>query len=72
MELDEKTVFFYLQEKRRKQEQKFKLGDLVRTADIEKTFSKSDSTNWSIKLYAITQTIHDTIPSNPNNYLPER
>ena len=51
---------------------KFKLGDLVRTADIKKVFSKGDLTNWSNKLYTITQIIDDTIPSYRINYLPER
>ena len=35
-------------------------------------FSKGDSTNWSYKLYTITEIIHDTIPSNRINYLPKR
>ena len=34
-------------------------------------FSKGDSTNWSYKLYTITEIIHDTIPSNRINYLPK-
>ena len=39
-----------------------KLGDLVRTADKRNIFSKSDTTNWSNKLYTITEIIDDTIP----------
>ena len=39
------------------------MGDLVRTADLRKTFSKSDTTNWSNKLYKITDIVIDTIPS---------
>ena len=35
-------------------------------------FSKGDCTNWSYKLYTITQIIHDTIPSYRINYLPKR
>ena len=35
-------------------------------------FSKGDSTNWSYKLYTITEIIHDTIPSYRINYLPKR
>ena len=34
-------------------------------------FSKGDSTNSSYKLYTNTEIIHDTIPSNRNNYLPK-
>ena len=48
------------------------MGQLVRTADIKKVFSKGDSTNWSYKLYTITQIFHDTIPSYRIEYLPER
>ena len=45
---------------------------MVRTSDIKKVFSKGDSTNYSYKLYTITEVIHDTIPSYRLNYLPER
>ena len=69
---NEDIVYFILQDKRKKKEPKFKLGDLVRTADIKKVFSKGDLTNWSNKLYTITQIIDDTIPSYRINYLPER
>ena len=30
---------------------KFEVNDLIRTADIKKTFSKSYTTNWSYELY---------------------
>ena len=49
-----------------------KLGQLVRTADTKRVFSKGDSTNWSYKLYTITEIIHDTIPSYRIHCLPER
>ena len=42
---NEKEVFSNLQDKRQIQTAKFKLGDLVRTADIKRVFSKGDSTN---------------------------
>ena len=61
-----------MQDKRKKQKPKFNLGDLVRTADIDKTFSKGDTTNWSNKLYMITEVIHETIPSYHIDFLPER
>ena len=35
-------------------------------------FSKGDSTNWSYKLYPITEIIHDTTPSYRINNLPKR
>ena len=69
---NEKLVYSNLQDRRDKQQSEFKLGQLVRTADIKKVFSKGDSTNWSYKLYTITEIIHDTIPSYTINYLPER
>ena len=69
---NEKAVFDNLRDARQKQRPKFELGDLVRTADIKKVFSKGDSTNYSYKLYTITEVIHDTIPSYRINYLPER
>ena len=69
---NEKTVYSNLQDKREKQTPKYKLGQLVRTADIKKVFSKGDSTNYSYKLYTITEVIHDIIPSYRIDYLPER
>ena len=69
---NERKVFSNLQDRRIKQRPKIKLGQLVRTADIKKVFSKGDSTNYSYKLYTITEVIHDTIPSYRINYLPER
>ena len=69
---NEKAVFDNLGDDRQKQRPKFNLGQLVRTADIKRVFSKGDSTNWSYKLYTITEIIHDTIPSYRIDYLPER
>ena len=48
------------------------MNNLVRTADKKKTFSKFDTTNWSHKLYKITELINDTIPSYRLDNLPER
>ena len=69
---NEKAVFDNLRDDREKQKPKFQLRQLVRTADIKKVFSKGDSTNYSYKLYTITDVIHDTIPSYRIDYLPER
>ena len=69
--INEKEVYSNLQDKRRKLNPKFKLGQLVKTADIKRVFSKGDSTNYSYKLYTITDVIHDTIPSYRIDYLPE-
>ena len=68
----EKLVYSNLKDDRVKQHPKYKLSQLVRTADIKRVFSKGDSTNWSYKLYTITEIIHDTIPSYRIDYLPER
>ena len=60
---NKKIVFANLRDDREKQQPKYKLGQVIRTADIKRVFSKGDSTNWSYKLYTITEVIHDTIPS---------
>ena len=60
---NEGYVYKNLWDKRKKMKRKYEIGDLVRTASIKKTFSKSDTTNWSYKLYKIRETINDTIPS---------
>ena len=69
---NEKLVYSNLKDNTEIQKPKFKLGQLVRTSDIKRVFSKGDSTNYSYKLYTITEVIHDTIPSYRLNYLPER
>ena len=69
---NEKKVSLNLQNRRIKQQPKYKLGKIVRTADIKKVFSKGDSTNYSYKLYKITEIIHDTQPSYRIDYLPDR
>ena len=69
---NEKEVYSNLRDDRGKQHPKFNLGQIVRTADIERVFSKGDSTDWSYKLNTITEVIHGTISSNRINYLPER
>ena len=61
-----------LLDKRKKVTPKFQINDLVRTADLKKTFSKSDTTNWSYKLYKITEIINDTIPAYKIDNLKER
>ena len=69
---NEKTVYSNLQDKRKILNPKYKLGQLVRVSDIRRVFSKGDSTNYSYKLYTITEVIHDIIPSYRIDYLPER
>ena len=69
---NEKIVYSNLQDKRKILNPKYKLGQLVRVSNIRRVFSKGDSTNYSYKLYTITEVIHDTITSYRINYLPER
>ena len=69
---NEEFAYKNLIDKRKKIKPKFQINDLVRTADLKKTFSKGDTTNWSYKLYKITEIINDTIPSYRLDNLPER
>ena len=62
---DEKEVYSSLQDRRKKLNPKFILGDLIRTSDIKRVFSKGDSANYS---YKITGVIHDTIGTCKINY----
>ena len=68
----EKLMFDNLQDKRQNQKPNIHLRQLVRTSDNRSVFSKGDSTNYSYKIYTITEVIHDTIPSYRIDYLPER
>ena len=69
---NEGYVYKDLLDKRKKITPKFQVNDLVRKADLMKTFSKGDSTNWSYKLYKITERINDTFSSYRFDNLPER
>ena len=60
---NEGYIYKILLDKRKKITPKFQITDLVRTADLRKTFSKGDMTNWSYKLFKITEIINDTVPS---------
>ena len=59
-------------DKRKKTTPKFQLNDLIPVADLKKTFSKGDTTNWTYKLYKITEIINDTIPTYHIDNLQER
>ena len=72
LKTNEGFVYKNLLDKRKKVSPKFQLNDLVRTADLKRTFSKGDTTNWSYKLYKITEIINDTIPRYKIDNLPER
>ena len=69
---NESFVYKNLLDKRNKIKAKYQINDLVRVADLKKTFSKGDTTNWSYKLYKITEIIIDTIPSYHIDNLQER
>ena len=69
---NEGYVYKNLLDGRKKIKPKYQINDLVRTADLKKTFSKGDTTNWSYKLYKITEIINDTIPSYKIDNLVER
>ena len=72
LKTNEGFVYKNLLDKPKKVKPKFQINDIVRTADLKKTFSKGDTTNWSYKLYKITEIINDTIPSYKIDNLPER
>ena len=72
MKKNEGFVYKNLLDKRKKIKPKYEIGNLVRTADLKRTFLKSDTTNWSYKLYKLTEIINDTIPSYRLDNLPER
>ena len=69
---NEGFVYKNLLDKRKKVKPKFQINNLVRVADLKKTFSKGDTTNWSYKLYKITEIINDTIPSYKIDNLSKR
>ena len=68
----ERFVYNNLLDKRKEVKPKFQVNNLVRTTDSKKTFSKGDTTNWSYKLYQITEIIIDTKPSYKTDNLKER
>ena len=61
-----------LLDKGKKRKPKYKPHDLTRSANLNRTFSRGDSTKWLYKLYDITEVVMDTIPSYHFNNLPER
>ena len=67
----EKEVSSNLQDRRVKQKPKYKSRQLFRTAYIKWVFSFGYSTNYSYKLYTVTEVIHDTIPTYRIDYIPE-
>ena len=72
MKKNEGYVYKNFLDKRKKIKPKHVIGDLVRTADTMRNFSKGDTTNWSNKLYKITELNNDTIPAYKIDNLKER
>ena len=72
MKKNEGFVYKNLLDKRKKIKPKYEINNLVRTAELKRTFSKGDTTNWYYKLYKITEIKNDTIPSYKIDNLPER
>ena len=69
---NEGYVYKNILDKRKKFKPKYEIGNLVRTADLKKTFSKGVTTNWSYNLYKITEIVSDTIASYRLDNLKER
>ena len=69
---NEGYVYKNLLDKRKKVTPKFQINDLVRVADLRKTFSKGDTTSWSYNLYKVAEFINDSIPCYRLDHLPER
>ena len=69
---NEGFVYKNLFDKRKKIKPKYEIGNLVRTADLTKTFSKGDMTNWSYKLSKITEISKDTMAAYKIDNLPEK
>ena len=66
-------VYKNILDKRKKFKPKHEIGELVRTLDLRnKRLLKSDKTNWSYKLYKITELLNDTIPSYKIDNLKQR
>ena len=70
---NERYVYNDLKDQRNKVKTKFQVNDLVRTADLrDERFLKSDTYNWSYKLYKSTEIINDTITGFHIDLLKER
>ena len=74
LEKNEGYVYRNLLDKQKKTIPKFQVNDLVRTADLKKTFSKEIQLtgNWSFKVYRKTELNNDTLPAYKIDNLPER
>ena len=69
---NEGYVYQKILDKRKKIIPKFRINNLVTTTDLKKTFSKSDTTNWSYKVHKTTEINIDTKPSYRIDFSLER
>ena len=69
---NERFVYVILLDRRRRTKPKFQVNDLVRAADLEKKFSKSNLTKWPYKLYKATEIFNEAITSFKINNSKER
>ena len=69
---DEEYIYYKLLDRQKKYQPKLQVNDLVLVADLKKTFSERDTTNWLYKLYETMDFSEDTIPSYHTDNLPER
>ena len=69
---NEGYVYKNLLDKTKKIKPNVQINDLIRVADLKKTLSKGDTTDWSNKLYKITEINNDSIPSYKVDNLKER
>ena len=69
---NEGYVYKNFLDKGKKIKPNYEIGDLVGTVDLKRTFSKGDTTNWSYKLYKITEVTNDTILSYKKEKITER
>ena len=70
--MNEGFAYKILLNRQKKNKPKFQINNRVRVADLRRTFSKCDTSNWSYKLYKITEVINGTIPSYRIDKLIER
>ena len=70
--INEKVVYNNLKDNREIQKPIIQLGDLFRTAEIKKVFSKGGSTTWSYIFHTKAEVIHDTTPRYGIDYFKNR
>ena len=72
MKKNDGNVYQNFLNKQKKIKPKLQVNDLLRTAVLKKSFSKGETSNWSYKLFKITEIIIGTTPIHRFDILPER